>query len=103
MRLRPLLLVALALLCVQVLIGGVRPVFAFPGYLLLAAGGVTAFLAGRKMPRPQIICASANPAMDRRLHMASLSVGEINRAQSAEGFAGGKAAHVAMAARAFDP
>ena len=53
------------------------------------------------MPDATIICASGNPAMDRRLHMASLAIGEINRAQSAEGFAGGKAAHVAMAARAL--
>jgi 1-phosphofructokinase family hexose kinase len=53
------------------------------------------------MPDATIICASANPAMDRRLHMARLTVGEINRAQSAQGFAGGKAAHVAMAARAL--
>jgi 1-phosphofructokinase family hexose kinase len=53
------------------------------------------------MPDATIICASANPAMDRRLHMARLTIGEINRAQSAQGFAGGKAAHVAMAARAL--
>jgi 1-phosphofructokinase family hexose kinase len=33
--------------------------------------------------------------------MSSLGAGEINRAKSAEGFAGGKAAHVAMAARAM--
>ncbi len=48
-----------------------------------------------------IVCVSANPAMDRRLRVASLAIGEINRAQSAHGFAGGKAAHVAMAARAL--
>ena len=53
------------------------------------------------MPDATIICVSANPAMDRRLHMARLAIGEINRAQSAQGFAGGKAAHVAMAARAL--
>ena len=53
------------------------------------------------MPDATIICVSANPAMDRRLHMRSLAIGEINRAQSAQGFAGGKAAHVAMAARAL--
>jgi tagatose 6-phosphate kinase len=39
--------------------------------------------------------------MDRRLRMKSLVVGSINRASSAEGFAGGKAAHVAMAAHAL--
>jgi tagatose 6-phosphate kinase len=39
--------------------------------------------------------------MDRRLRVASLAVGEVNRAKSASGLAGGKAAHVAMAARAM--
>lgn len=53
------------------------------------------------MPDATIICVSGNPAMDRRLHMSRLAIGEINRAQTAEGFAGGKAAHVAMAARAL--
>jgi 1-phosphofructokinase family hexose kinase len=54
------------------------------------------------MPGPTIVCVSANPAMDRRLRMASLAVGEINRAQRAQGLAGGKAAHVATAARALE-
>jgi 1-phosphofructokinase family hexose kinase len=53
------------------------------------------------MPNATIVCVSANPAMDRRLRVARLSVGEINRAASAQGFAGGKAAHVAMAAHAM--
>jgi 1-phosphofructokinase family hexose kinase len=53
------------------------------------------------MTVPTIVCVSANPAMDRRLRVQSLSVGEVNRAVSAQGFAGGKAAHVAMAARAL--
>jgi 1-phosphofructokinase family hexose kinase len=48
-----------------------------------------------------IVCVSANPAMDRRLQVASLEVGGVNRANSARGLAGGKAAHVAMAARAM--
>src|ERR1700683_142350 len=48
-----------------------------------------------------IVCVSANPAMDRRLRVASLEAGEVNRAKSARGLAGGKAAHVAMAARAM--
>src|SRR6202167_1566754 len=48
-----------------------------------------------------IVCVSANPAMDRRLRVASLEAGEVNRAKSASGLAGGKAAHVAMAARAM--
>jgi 1-phosphofructokinase family hexose kinase len=48
-----------------------------------------------------IVCVSANPAMDRRLRVPSLTVGEVNRATSAQGYAGGKAAHVAMSARAL--
>ena len=54
------------------------------------------------MPGPTIVCVSANPAMDRRLRVESLAVGEVNRAKSAQGLAGGKAAHVAMAARALE-
>jgi 1-phosphofructokinase family hexose kinase len=54
------------------------------------------------MPRPTIVCVSANPAMDRRLFVESMTVGEINRARSAQGLAGGKAAHVAMASRALE-
>jgi len=54
------------------------------------------------MPGPTIVCLSANPAMDRRLRMESLAVGELNRAHSAQGLAGGKAAHVAMAALALE-
>jgi 1-phosphofructokinase family hexose kinase len=53
------------------------------------------------MHEPVILCVSANPGMDRRLHIKSLVVGGINRATSAQGFAGGKAAHVAMAAQAL--
>lgn len=48
-----------------------------------------------------IICVSANPAIDRRIRLTDLRVGEVNRADSAVSFAGGKAAHVAMAARAL--
>jgi 1-phosphofructokinase family hexose kinase len=54
------------------------------------------------MPSHTIVCVSANPAMDRRLFMESLAVGEVNRANSAQGLAGGKAAHVAMAVRALE-
>jgi len=54
------------------------------------------------MPGPTIVCVSANPAMDRRLRIETLAVGEINRAQRAQGLAGGKAAHVATAARALE-
>jgi 1-phosphofructokinase family hexose kinase len=53
------------------------------------------------MAGPTIVCLSANPAMDRRLRVESLTVGEVNRAKSGHGFAGGKAAHVAMSARAL--
>jgi len=53
------------------------------------------------MHEPVILCVSANPGMDRRLRINSLVVGGINRASSAQGFAGGKAAHVAMAAHAL--
>ncbi|MGH9754458.1 MAG: 1-phosphofructokinase family hexose kinase [Blastocatellia bacterium] len=48
-----------------------------------------------------ILCVSANPAIDRRLRMERLTVGAVNRAYSAEAAPGGKAAHVAMAARAL--
>jgi 1-phosphofructokinase family hexose kinase len=51
------------------------------------------------MAASKIVCVSANPAMDRRLRVATLLPGEINRAKSAQSFAGGKAAHVAMAVR----
>jgi 1-phosphofructokinase family hexose kinase len=48
-----------------------------------------------------LVCVSANPAIDRRLRLKSLAVGEVNRALSAEPFPGGKAAHVALVARAL--
>jgi 1-phosphofructokinase family hexose kinase len=53
------------------------------------------------MPKPRIVCVSANPAMDRRVQLTTLEKGSVNRALEARGFAGGKAAHVAMAARAL--
>jgi 1-phosphofructokinase family hexose kinase len=53
------------------------------------------------MAGPTIVCVSANPAMDRRLRVESLTAGAVNRAKGAQGFAGGKAAHVAMSARAL--
>ncbi len=53
------------------------------------------------MNPPTVVCISANPAMDRRLHLSSLGLGEVNRARSAQALPGGKAAHVAMAARAL--
>lgn len=48
-----------------------------------------------------IICVSANPAIDRRLRLEKLNAGEVNRVLSAEPLPGGKAAHVAIAARAL--
>jgi len=48
-----------------------------------------------------IICVSANPAIDRRLQLERIALGEVNRAVSATPFPGGKAAHVAMVARAL--
>jgi len=48
-----------------------------------------------------LICVSPNPALDRRLQLGELGRGRVNRALSARPLAGGKAAHVAMAARAL--
>ena len=53
------------------------------------------------MTTPQILCVSANPAIDRRLRFPALAIGKINRAATAEPMPGGKAAHVAMAAHAL--
>src|SRR5580704_14501739 len=50
---------------------------------------------------PKIICVSANPAMDRRVYVDSLIPGEVNRGRSSLAMPGGKAAHVAMAARSL--
>jgi len=46
-----------------------------------------------------LVCISANPAIDRRLRLENIAVGEINRALSVQPFPGGKAAHVAMVAK----
>jgi 1-phosphofructokinase len=48
-----------------------------------------------------LICVSANPAIDRRLQLETIEVGEVNRAVSARLFPGGKSAHVAMVAKAL--
>jgi 1-phosphofructokinase family hexose kinase len=50
---------------------------------------------------PIIVCVSANPALDRRLHVPALALGEVNRARTAVTMPGGKSAHVAMAAMAL--
>ncbi|MGA8220232.1 MAG: 1-phosphofructokinase family hexose kinase [Candidatus Acidiferrales bacterium] len=49
----------------------------------------------------KIVCLSANPALDRRMRVHLLARGEVNRAQGSLAMPGGKAAHVAMAARAL--
>jgi len=48
-----------------------------------------------------LVCISANPAIDRRLRLENIAVGEINRALSTQPLPGGKAAHVAMVAKAL--
>jgi 1-phosphofructokinase family hexose kinase len=46
-----------------------------------------------------ILCISLNPAIDRRLRLERLTMGAVNRARAVKPMPGGKAAHVAMAAR----
>ncbi len=46
-----------------------------------------------------IICVSANPALDRRIRLKKLNIGEVNRVESSISFAGGKSAHVAIVAK----
>ena len=48
-----------------------------------------------------ILCVSPNSAIDKRLQVRELAIGRVNRASSAKGFPGGKAAHVAMVAHAL--
>lgn len=48
-----------------------------------------------------IVCVGLNPALDRRIVLEKLKLGDVNRATSAEGTPGGKAAHVALAARSL--
>jgi 1-phosphofructokinase family hexose kinase len=48
---------------------------------------------------PRFFCISANPAVDRRLRLAKLEVGKVNRVSEAQSAPGGKAAHVAMVLR----
>jgi 1-phosphofructokinase family hexose kinase len=48
-----------------------------------------------------LVCISANPAIDRRLRLENIAVGEVNRALSAQPLPGGKAAHVAMVAKSL--
>jgi 1-phosphofructokinase family hexose kinase len=42
------------------------------------------------------ICVSLNPAIDKRLELASLTRGQVLRARQARSFPGGKSTHVAM-------
>ncbi len=46
-----------------------------------------------------LVCLSGNPALDRRLHVASLEAGGVHRARTVQPLPGGKAAHTAIAAR----
>jgi len=48
-----------------------------------------------------IVCVSANPALDTRKRIGALRAGAVHRVQSFERLAGGKAAHVALAAQAL--
>jgi len=45
------------------------------------------------------LCISANPAIDKRMRVARLQVGQVNRASAVQPNPGGKAAHVAMVLR----
>ena len=58
-----ILLVALALVALQVMIGGVRMVFSLPAYILLAGGAATAILVSKKQTRPPIFCGVSALAM----------------------------------------
>lgn len=48
-----------------------------------------------------IVCVSPNPALDRCIWLSELRLGAVNRARHAEASPGGKAANVALAARAL--
>lgn len=63
MRYLSFTLVALALISIQVLIGGVRLVFGLPAYLLLAVGALVSLLAVKKVVRPAGVCAATVLAM----------------------------------------
>lgn len=56
-------LVALALVGIQVFIGGARLVFSLPAYLLLSLGVLVSFLTVRKAIRPPMVCTMAVLAM----------------------------------------
>ena len=47
------------------------------------------------------LCISANPAIDKRMRVVRLQVGQVNRASAVQPNPGGKAAHVAMVLRAL--
>lgn len=51
--------------------------------------------------RPNLLCVSINPAIDRRIRVSHLQIAAVNRALSADPAAGGKAAHVGFAAHAL--
>lgn len=60
--------------------------FAFPSTMKIAS---------------RLLCVSANPAIDRRVAVPNFRSGAVNRARSVDPAAGGKAAHVAFAAKAL--
>jgi len=62
-RYLPVIFVALALVVIQALIGGVRLVYSLPAYILLAAGGLAAAFLAKKPFRPPLICACAALAL----------------------------------------
>ena len=50
----------------------------------------------REDDKPMLVCISVNPAIDKRICLARLAPGHVNRASEVRAAAGGKAAHVAM-------
>ena len=63
MRNLPVILIALGLIVIQALIGGVKLVFSLPGYIILSLGIVAAAFLSRKPLRPPLICALATLAL----------------------------------------
>lgn len=58
-----------------------------------------AYPAVRPFDLPMFLCVSLNPSIDKQMRVRSLAAGQVIRAESAQGFPGGKAAHVAMVLR----
>ncbi|RKP49913.1 1-phosphofructokinase family hexose kinase [Cohnella endophytica] len=49
-----------------------------------------------------IVCTALNPAIDKRLHLPKLTIGEVHRVAHMEATAGGKGLNVARVARALE-